>query len=130
LRILVVEDDAASLEATCELLTLIGISPQRAENAEAALDALDAGVFDVLMTDVEMPGMSGFELARRAVTMHPQLEVIFASGNATAVNEKFDFKWTALRKPYTLDQLRAAVQPDNSSRHVRQSRDGLPDVKN
>ncbi|NKJ49832.1 hybrid sensor histidine kinase/response regulator [Burkholderia sp. SG-MS1] len=119
LRILVVEDDVASLDATCELLALIGTSPQRAENGEAALEALKAGVFDVLMTDITMPGMSGIDLARRAVSMRPDLDVIFASGNAVAVDEQFGFRWKALRKPYTLDELRAAVQFTGNSRQTR-----------
>lgn len=123
LRLLVVEDDAASLEATCELLMLIGISPQRAENAEAALNALETDVFHILMTDVAMPGMSGIELARLAVAMQPELEIIFASGNAMQVDEKFGFKWKALRKPYTLDQLRVAVLSDDRSQQAWQAGD-------
>jgi PAS domain S-box-containing protein len=128
-RILVVEDDAASLAATCELLTLIGISPQRAENAEAALHALETGVFDILMTDVSMPGMSGIELAQRAVAMHPELEILFASGNAIPLHAEFAFKWQALRKPYTLDQLRVAVRLIDSSQQARQAGEGPSDVK-
>lgn len=116
LRILVVEDDVASLDATCELLSLVGINAQRAENAEAALRVLETGPVDVLLTDVEMPDMSGIELARLAVGMHPELEVIFASGNALSFDEELPFKWKTLRKPYTLDQLRAALQSADSSR--------------
>ena len=81
-RILVVEDDAASLDATCELLMLLRINPQRAENAAVALNALEADDFDILFTDVVMPDMSGIELARRALGIRPELRVIFASGNA------------------------------------------------
>lgn len=116
LRILVVEDDVASLDATCELLSLVGINAQRSENAEAALRVLETGPVDVLLTDVEMPDMSGIELARLAVGMHPELEVIFASGNALSFDEELPFKWKTLRKPYTLDQLRAALQSADSSR--------------
>ncbi|HEY4297625.1 MAG TPA: response regulator, partial [Paraburkholderia sp.] len=114
LRILVVEDDAASLDATCELLTLIGMSPRRAGSAAAALSALEADDFDVLFTDIVMPDMSGTELARRAASIRPELKIIFASGNAIPSHEKFPFKWSALRKPYTLDQLRAAFQKDGA----------------
>jgi CheY-like chemotaxis protein len=112
LRILVVEDDAASLDATCELLKLIGMSPQPADSAAMALSALEADGFDVLLTDIVMPDMPGTELARRAVSIRPELRVIFASGNAVPAHEKFPFSWSALRKPYTVDQLRAAFQKD------------------
>jgi PAS domain S-box-containing protein len=118
-RVLVVEDDAASLAATCELLRLIGIDAQAAENAETALAALQTGVFDVLMTDVAMPGMSGIELARAAVALHPALDVVFASGNAAPSQEGLAFKWRALRKPFTLDQLRVAVQAGDVSQYER-----------
>ncbi|WP_175160417.1 hybrid sensor histidine kinase/response regulator [Paraburkholderia fynbosensis] len=114
LRILVVEDDVASLDATCELLMLLGMAPQRAESAAAALNALDADDYDVLFTDVIMPDMSGTDLARRAASAHPALRIIFASGNVVPEHERFDFEWSALRKPFTLDQLRAALQPADS----------------
>jgi CheY-like chemotaxis protein len=110
----VVEDDVASLDATCELLTLIGTSPQRAESAGAALNALEAGNFDILFTDVVMPDMPGTELARRAFAIRPGLRIIFASGNAIPQHESFAFNWSALRKPYTLDQLRVALQSANN----------------
>jgi CheY-like chemotaxis protein len=124
MRILVVEDDAASLDATCELLTLIGMSPQRAESAAAALDALQAGDFDVLFTDVVMPDLSGTELARRAFATRPELRIIFASGNAVPDHQRLEFEWSALRKPFTLDQLRAALLPASNSRAELHAGDG------
>lgn len=59
LRVLVVDDDKASLDAVCEVLALLDIRPVRAGNAAAALDALRAADFDILLTDVVMPDMSG-----------------------------------------------------------------------
>jgi DNA-binding NtrC family response regulator len=106
-----VEDDAASLDATVELLMLIGMNPRRADSAAAALAALRAEDFDVLFTDVIMPDMSGTELARRAFAIRPALRIVFASGNPVPAHERFEFEWSALRKPFTLDQLRAAVLP-------------------
>jgi len=110
LRILVVEDDASLRGAVCELLTLIGITPQQAASGAQALAALRAGSFDVLFTDIVMPDMSGIELAQRASELDPELRVVFASGNPIPDHDSFAFKWTALRKPYTLDQLQRALQ--------------------
>ncbi|MFS2103307.1 PAS domain S-box protein [Ralstonia sp. Ralssp135] len=110
LRILVVEDDASLRGAVCELLTLIGITPQQAASGAQALAALRAGSFDVLFTDIVMPDMSGIELAQRASELDPELRVVFASGNPIPDHDSFAFKWTALRKPYTLDQLQHALQ--------------------
>jgi CheY-like chemotaxis protein len=129
MRVLVVEDDAASLDTVCELLMLIGIIPQRAENAAAALGALDADDFDVLLTDVDMPDMSGIELAQRAHSMRPKLRVIFASGNAIPEHDRFPVSSSALRKPYWLDQLRAALQSTGSAdaeRHANDDGSGTP----
>jgi len=116
LRILIVEDDAASLDAVCELLMTMGFTAQRAANAQTALEALSAETFDVLLTDVLLPGISGIELARRAVSMWPDLLVIFASGKDISESEQLEFAWSALRKPYTAEQLRAAVQGSHCQR--------------
>jgi len=110
LRILVVEDDASLRGAVCELLMLIGITPQQAASGAQALEALRAEAFDVLFTDVIMPDMSGIELAQHAFALHPELRVVFASGNPIPNHDRFAFRWTALRKPYTLDQLQHALQ--------------------
>jgi PAS domain S-box-containing protein len=119
LRILVVEDDAASLDAACELLAMMGFAAQRAENAQTALATLAAEAFDVLLTDVLLPGMSGIELARHAVTMRPDLAVIFTSGNEIPEGEKLEFAWSALRKPYTADQLRTEIEETPRQRRPR-----------
>ncbi|MDB0573918.1 PAS domain S-box protein [Ralstonia solanacearum] len=117
LRILVVEDDASLRDAVCELLALIGISPQRAGTAAEALNILQAEDLDVLLTDVVLPDMSGIELAKRAFEIHPELRIVFASGNPIPDDGSFAFKWTALRKPYTLDQLRMSLQSAGGSEH-------------
>lgn len=117
LRILVVEDNPPLLDAVCELLALIGIHPQRAGNAAEALNILQTEDIDVLFTDVVMPDMSGIELAQRAFEVHPELRIVFASGNVIADQQNAAFKWTALRKPYTLDQLRTALQSASGLEH-------------
>jgi len=121
LRVLVVEDDVASLGATCELLELIGMRARRADSAAEALAALDAHEFDVLFTDVVMPEMSGVELARRALEIRSPLRIIFASGNPVPEQERLPFEWSALRKPFTLEQLRSALRPQ-SDRHAGDGR--------
>lgn len=118
LRVLVVEDDASLLDAVCELLTLIGTSPQRSATAAQALNILQAGAVDVLLTDIVLPDMSGIELARRAFEVHSELRVVFASGNPVPAHDNFPFKWTALRKPYTLDELRLALQRASAGGHL------------
>ncbi|QYD70086.1 PAS domain S-box protein [Paraburkholderia edwinii] len=127
LRILAVDDDSASLDALCELLLLLGISAQRARDAAAALQALQESDFDILLTDLVMPDMSGLELARRATSIHPQLQVIFASGNDLPDQEPLTSGWSALRKPYTLAQLQGALQSASNRQAKRQAGSGESD---
>jgi CheY-like chemotaxis protein len=124
LRVLAVDDDRASLDALCEVLQLLGIAARRAENATAALEVLEAGDFDVLLTDVVMPDMSGLELARRATTMHSDLKVIFASGNRLPDQETLGFDWSALRKPYTLAQLHDTLKSAGNRQEKRKAGGG------
>ena len=77
---LIVEDDVNTRDATRELLQLLGAEVSAADHAKAALALFDSHAFDVLLTDVRMPGMSGIELARVAKRLQPNLRVVFASG--------------------------------------------------
>lgn len=110
LRVLVVEDDASLLDAVCELLTLIEISPQRAATAAQALNILQSEVVDILLTDITLPDMSGIELAQLAFDARSEIRVVFASGNPVPARGDFPFRCAALRKPYMLDELRLALQ--------------------
>lgn len=109
LRILLVDDDAAATEAVREILSMQGHVTVAAGTAEAALDAIRRDRFDVLLTDITLPGMSGVELAQRSLDVQRSLRVIFASGNDVPGNCDLGFAWEALRKPYTVEQLRAVL---------------------
>jgi CheY-like chemotaxis protein len=112
-RVLVVEDDGATREAVGELIGMLGHQVVGAANAQAALDAMAQGPFDVLLTDINLPDMTGIELARRWIKRFPDVRVIFASGENVMQEDVRDFSWQALRKPYTLEQLESALR-DNS----------------
>ncbi|MBP0590091.1 PAS domain S-box protein [Paraburkholderia sp. LEh10] len=110
LNILVVEDEAAARDALCELLGLLGHAYEAAGNGEEALQVLQRQPFDVLLTDLTLPGMSGIDLARAAVGMGAARRVVFASGmEAPPHGASLPFEWTALRKPYSFDQLKEAL---------------------
>lgn len=109
-RVLVVDDDVDSLEAVGLLLTMCGHEPVKVADPDAALEALRAQPFDVLLTDLTLPRMHGMDLAREAVRLCPGIGVIFASGHAVSKDEDPGFPWTALRKPFDADQLFSAVQ--------------------
>lgn len=110
LRILLVEDNAETREATTELLELLGHMVTGVFSAEQALDILASGAeFDVLCSDLNLPDMSGAQLARVVREMQPKMGIVFASG-ALALNQHAQGERTvSLPKPYTLASLERAL---------------------
>ncbi|MDB5854600.1 MAG: response regulator [Herminiimonas sp.] len=109
LRILVVEDNQDAQVMTCELLMMLGHLPSGVASAEAAIEALAAGDYEVLLTDVSLPGMSGVALARSVLQRTPGMKIIFASGFGRITSDDFEFESTSLPKPYALQDLRKAL---------------------
>ncbi|AUT75598.1 hybrid sensor histidine kinase/response regulator [Paraburkholderia hospita] len=105
LRVLLVDDDLALLEATGELVKMLGHTPATTGSPEEALRWLKDDAFDVVVADLEIPGTSGVEFVERAVQLQPALRVVFASGNEMPDPPALPFRWKALRKPYTLEEL-------------------------
>ena len=86
LAILVAEDNPVNQKVTRRILEHAGHSVSVVANGEDALDALDAGRFDALIVDINMPGMSGLELVkiqRMAALGQPRLPIIALSADAT-----------------------------------------------
>jgi CheY-like chemotaxis protein len=91
------------------MLRAFGHDADGVGHPDDALARLAANRYDVLFTDVSLPGMSGVELARRAVADAPALQVIFASGYGDTLLRHLDFPYLSLQKPYELDQLQQAL---------------------
>jgi signal transduction histidine kinase/CheY-like chemotaxis protein len=108
-RILVVEDDEGVRAAVVDMLADLGYAVRRAEDAESALAMLADEKFDLLFTDVVMPGnIPTREFTRRAQEMIPGLLVLYTSGytqNAIVHNGKLDDDAFLLSKPYRKDEL-------------------------
>jgi CheY-like chemotaxis protein len=66
---------------------------------------LEQSKFDLLLTDIKLPGMSGFELATHATALAPGLAVIFSSGYADIKTDDLPFESALLPKPYELKDL-------------------------
>jgi CheY-like chemotaxis protein len=111
LRVLVVEDDVQVRQLACEMLEQLGYETMRVANAEAALGALSDGQkVDLLLTDVMMPGgMDGIALAAEARRRCPGLPVLLSSGYAGAPSRVAAAGFPMLRKPFTLEELGAAI---------------------
>src|SRR5688572_3567891 len=104
-EILVVDDDDVIRETLCELLSQ-DYSCQTADTAEEALAKLEAASFDVVLTDISMPGLSGVELLKRVLRLYPDTPVIIISGlsdqdQAQSLIEEGAFDY--LLKPFRLE---------------------------
>ena len=111
-EILVVDDDDVIRETLCELLAA-DHSCQTAETAEEALAKLEAQRFDVVLTDISMPGLNGTELLQRVVENYPGTPVIIISGHSDQDHAQrlidrgaFDF----LLKPFRLEVVEESVR--------------------
>lgn len=100
-RVLVVDDEPALCELACDWLESLGYRPTGVHSPAAALERLTAEPFDILFTDIVMPGgMDGLALAREAKSRHPHLRLVFTTGYAQAVTDTPDLPGTLINKPY------------------------------
>ena len=113
-RVLLVEDDAAIREMTRDILSDEGFEVLPTADAEAALHCLKTeGPFDLLLSDVGLPGMDGRDLAQIANTLHPTMPILLVTGYAGVAGSRPDVLscgMKLLRKPFTLKQLLGSVR--------------------
>jgi CheY-like chemotaxis protein len=107
LRVLVVEDDPEALSATVELLQLLGHWATGVKSAEVAKDRFIDGAFDILLTDIGLPALSGYDLVASLPQGRHRVHVIFATGHARPAQPMPNTFW--LQKPFSADQLQAVL---------------------
>ena len=112
LQVLLVEDDEDIRTCTSYLLQGRGHAVVEAASGMEALQRLEGRVFDVLVTDLVLPGMSGQELAGQAKTRQPALKIVVTSGyDAPAPDSPQAIAGALyLRKPYEDEALEAALR--------------------
>lgn len=112
--ILVVEDEDQVRQMSVQLLRELGYTVIHASDAKQALAMLEAQIaFDLLFTDVVMPGMNGKQLADRIKELRPGMKVLYTTGytrNAVIHNGMLDRDVSFLPKPFTIQQLAAKVR--------------------
>jgi two-component system, cell cycle response regulator CpdR len=123
LRILYVEDNPIVREVTSELLTQDQRDVVALGTAEEALQQFREGRFDVVITDVSLPAMSGLDLVRNILNIEPNVPIIVASGYSLDLSlETWGPKVRAIIKPFEgaemdalIAELCAAVEPEMKS---------------
>jgi CheY-like chemotaxis protein len=105
--VLVVEDNPDVGTFATQTLAELGYVTVWAANAEEALAELakDADRFDVVFSDVVMPGMNGIDLAHRIRQDHHDLPVLLASGYSHVLAQNGTYGFELLHKPYSVEQL-------------------------
>ena len=125
-RILVVDDDTGIRKIGAELLMRLGYQVDAAEDHNAGWKALQTYTYDLLITDLDMPRLSGLKLVKRLRDARLALPVILASGTMTPQELKQN-PWFhlsgALLKPVAPEQLLQTVQavlraPDDAREQI------------
>jgi len=112
IAILLVEDEESVRFALEEALTRQGYGVQACPNAEEALERLHAESFDIAITDVKLPGISGLEFVSRARALSPEIIVIAMSGVATknqAMEALARGAYDFFPKPFRVDELNVVI---------------------
>jgi DNA-binding response OmpR family regulator len=112
-RILFVEDDAGIRGVLPRVLTRAGYRVEAAVDGLAGWNALCGGSYDLLITDLNMPGLTGLELVAKARSARLTLPVILVSGSLDLERTELH-PWlnlaATLSKPFTADQLLGTVK--------------------
>jgi two-component system response regulator HydG len=141
LRILVVDDEPSHLITLAANLELEGIEIVTAGNAQEALQEIARHHFDLVLSDVKMPGMNGVDLFRQIRLMRPSMPVILMTGFAfeSLLDEAMrEGAFAVLPKPFDIEQvlpilLRAGLHPttlivDSSQQEASATARALQDI--
>jgi CheY-like chemotaxis protein len=118
-KILVVDDDPVVGRSFDRVLTGWGYAVVTARDGDEALRKIAAEEYDVVFTDIRMPGMDGIAVAEHIRDRQPWLPVVIVSGYATAANEaraRAAGVSAVLHKPLSPEMIEAGAQRSSTSR--------------
>ena len=121
-HLLLVEDEAALREAVAEQLTDRGFEVVQADTGERALDALAEFAFDIVVTDLRLPGVDGTRVIEAAIDRYPDIIGIVITGYGTVRDAVEIIKRGAadfVTKPFQFDELWHALQGAIEQRRLR-----------
>jgi putative two-component system response regulator len=121
-RVLCVDDEPVILQILRRLLEVQGFEPVTCDNPLIALSEFTEGSFDVVVTDIHMPGMDGLALTRALREVQPELPVVVVTGHGTvdtAIQALREGATGMLVKPFTGGELLAEVRRALSSAQMR-----------
>lgn len=131
--ILVVDDEGANRYSVSKTLQKVGYMVSEAANGEEALDMITRQAFDVVLTDIRMPGIDGIELLRRIREQAPEVIVILMTAYATLGNAVEALRLGAhdyLIKPSSSADIRQSVARGvERARNLKRRRNLLDAIK-
>ncbi len=111
--ILVVDDNRSVREALCQILQETGHRVEEAEDGSEALESVRGGDFDIVITDLEMPGLHGLSLLQEIQRIRPDVHVVVITAFGTvetAVQAMKAGAYDYLTKPFSMDEIEIVVQ--------------------
>ncbi|KRC11132.1 hypothetical protein ASE11_19845 [Hydrogenophaga sp. Root209] len=112
-RLLVVDDEAPQQRALCEILVDQGYEVVGCTDPQVALNKLDQSTFELLLTDLQMPGMDGIELTRRAQAVAPDMVIVLMTAHGSIGSVVDAMKNGAIdyvQKPFRISGIVPAVE--------------------
>lgn len=107
-KILVVEDDKELNRTVCSFLNRSGYEAKGCLNAMEGYDALNAGVFDLIVSDIMMPEIDGFEFAKTVRSLNENIPILFMTAKDDIASKERGFRIGVddyMVKPIDLDEL-------------------------
>ena len=109
LKVLLVEDNAQVRDFAAHLLRDLQCKVEPAEDGAEALEKMREGEFDLVFSDVVMPGLSGVQLAEKIEEQRPGMPVLLATGYSEELLRKHSGRIRVLAKPYDVTTLAGAI---------------------
>lgn len=112
-RVLIVDDEAVIRDGLKRILDASRFSVESCASGYGAIELLHQKDFDLIVTDLKMPGMSGIEVLKAVKTLQPDIPVIMITGYATvdtAVEAMKNGAYDYLSKPFTPNQFLEKVE--------------------
>src|SRR6267378_449100 len=121
-HLLLVEDEAPLRQAIAEQLGDRGYRVEQADSGEAAIARLVEFAFDIIVTDLRLPGVDGSVVVEAAVERYPDIIAIVVTGYGTdkdAVEAGKHGAWDFVRKPFVIDDLAARLESALEQRRLK-----------
>src|SRR6476620_4721124 len=121
-HVLLVEDEAPLREALAEQLADHGYAVEQADSGEAALARLADFAFDIIITDLRLPGIDGSAVVDAALARYPDIVAIVITGYGTVKDAVEAIKrgaWDFVSKPFQIDELLHALDGALEQRRLK-----------